>query len=188
MVLSFFVAILADIIRKLIDRKAIRTLSVCRPVPCCFFAHDTKGRNGFDNLILDKIVIFPCFFPSSAAHFKELVFKLLVLAGFIQFPLKIRQEWNRAAVAKVFVEHLHKYILDSLFICLGVRGALGIHIKEDHIRVITVGCHVTDLILQFFIRNFYPIQKKTAGRMLCPIVRINHNLIREDIGKNLQEV
>ena len=188
MVLSFFVAILSDIIRKLIDRKAIRALCVCRPIPRCFFAHDAKGRNGFDNLILDKIVIFPCFFPGSAAHFKELVFELLVLARFVQFPFKIGQERNRTAVAKVFVEHFHKDILDSLFICLGVRGALGVHIEENYIRVVTVGCYVTDLILQFFIRNFHPVQKKTTGRMNCPIVRIYNDLIRENIGKDLQEV
>ena len=187
-VFALFAAVLTYIICKLVNGKAVGALRICRPVSCCLFAHNAKRRNGFNDFVLNEIVVFSRFFPGASIDLKEFILELLILAGLIQLPLKICQERNRTTIAKVFIENLHEDILDSLFIRLGIRGTLGVHIEEDHIRILAEGSHLTDLVLQLFIRHFYTIQEEAAGGVFCSVLRIYNYLVRKNIGKYFQKM
>ena len=187
-VFTFFTAVLTYIICKLINGKAIGALRICCPVSCCLFTHDAKSSNSFNDLVLNEIVVFSRLFPGTSINLKEFILELLILAGLIQLPFKICQERNGAAIAKVFIENLHEDILDSLFIRLGIRGTLGVHIEEDHISILAEGSHLTDLVLQLFICHFYSIKEEAAGGVFCSVLRIYNYLVRKNIGKYFQKM
>ena len=184
---AFPAAVCFHIFCKFINGETVRLLSIICPVLCRILTHNAKINNCAHNGILHKVIIFPAFLPGGAFDFFKFLLKRLIPALLIQPSLKVCQERNGTAVSKIVVEYLHKYVLDCLFIDFGVCGALGIHIKQDHINIFANRCDICNFIFQFVIFYFYSLSKKTDCVLLRPLMVFYH-AVTQNIGQNFKEM
>ena len=119
---------------KVLNADLIRLRCLLTPVSRRGFAHEIHIDKDINYGVLYKIEFMTVLLPRFAVLILKVLPELFHAASFRQLLLQIRQMRKRATKSLHFIEDAQENIDDRILVLLAACVALGINVKENHVR------------------------------------------------------